>query len=179
MKNRMLQIKTLTGGEGLIIRAKDLTGILEDLCRAIIKNDEIEMRTRCEQLSIQISSLENLLYVKDQQIYNMEYKLQHAKGELNKIVNTKVFAKGNSILYELDHTMRQLRLVKDNIYTMENGLKDKIRLAFDKDLERARLELSESRKKFSEYQTTLNSHVKADIKRNINELDVELKRLIN
>jgi hypothetical protein len=61
---------------------------------------------------------------------------------------------------------------------MEQKLKDKIRLAFDKDLERARLELAESRKKFSEYQVTLNSHMKADIKRNINELDVVLKKLV-
>lgn len=81
----------------------------------------------------------------------MEHKLKHANDELSKIVNTKVFAKGNQIIYELDHTMRQLRLVKDSVHTMEQKLKDKVRLAFDKDLERARLELAESRKKFSEY----------------------------
>jgi hypothetical protein len=34
---------------------------------------------------------------------------------------------------------------------MEDKLKDKIRLEFDKDLERARLELVETRKKFAEY----------------------------
>jgi hypothetical protein len=34
---------------------------------------------------------------------------------------------------------------------MEKLLKDSIRLNFDKDLERARLELEESRKKFAEY----------------------------
>ena len=77
--------------------------------------------------------------------------MKHANDELSKIVNTKVFAKGNQIIYELDHTMRQLRLVKDNVYTMEDQLKEKIRLAFDKDLERARLDLKESKKKFAEY----------------------------
>jgi hypothetical protein len=61
---------------------------------------------------------------------------------------------------------------------MEQKLKEKIRLSFDKDLEQARLELAECRKKFNEYQVTLNSHVKADIKNNINGLDVELKRMI-
>jgi hypothetical protein len=34
---------------------------------------------------------------------------------------------------------------------MEQKLKDKIRLSFDKDLEQARLELAETRKKFDEY----------------------------
>ena len=82
----------------------------------------------------------------------MEHKLKHAKDELNKIVNTKVFSKGNTLIYELDHTNRQLRLVKDNIYGMEQKVKDKIRLSFDKDLEQARLEPAETRKKFSEYQ---------------------------
>jgi hypothetical protein len=34
---------------------------------------------------------------------------------------------------------------------MEQKLKDSIRLNFDKDLDQARLELGESRKKFGEY----------------------------
>ena len=62
------------------------------------------------------------------------------------------------------------------MYQMEKLLKDSVRLNFDKDLERARRELQESRKKFSEYQSTLNSHLKADITRNFNELDAEIRR---
>lgn len=81
----------------------------------------------------------------------MEHKLKYAKDELSKIINTKVFSKGNTLIYELDHSNRQLRLVKDNVYDMEQKLKDKIRLSFDKDLEQARLELAETRKKFDEY----------------------------
>jgi hypothetical protein len=33
----------------------------------------------------------------------MENKLKHAKDELNKIINTKVFSKGNALIYEFDH----------------------------------------------------------------------------
>ena len=76
-----------------------------------------------------------MLYSKDQQLLNMEHKLQHAKEELNRIVNTKVFSRGNNLIFELDHTSRQLRLMKDNIFTMEKILKEKIRLRFDKDLD--------------------------------------------
>jgi hypothetical protein len=36
----------------------------------------------------------------------MEYKLKHAKEELNKIVNTKVFSRGNNLIYELDRSAR-------------------------------------------------------------------------
>lgn len=61
----MLPIKTLTGGEGLIIRTKDLSSVLEEFSRTIIKNGEVEMKTRCEFLSSQITSYEDMLYAKD------------------------------------------------------------------------------------------------------------------
>ena len=65
MKNRMLSIKTLTGGDGLIIRSKDLQDILNEFARNIIKSDELKMRTRTEQLSYIIERLTDLLYAKD------------------------------------------------------------------------------------------------------------------
>jgi len=41
--------------------------------------------------------------------------------------------------------------MKDNVYLLENGLKEKIRLYFDKDLEQTRMQLEEQKKKFAEY----------------------------
>jgi len=61
---------------------------------------------------------------------------------------------------------------------MEEKLKEKVRLSFDKELQRARLHLEEMKRKFTEYQQTLNSNMKADITKNLNELDVELKKLV-
>lgn len=63
--NRCLEIKTLTSGEGVVISRKDLDETMRDLCRSIIKNSELAMRTRVEQLSLTILSYENLLYAKD------------------------------------------------------------------------------------------------------------------
>jgi hypothetical protein len=62
-----------------------------------------------------------------------------------------VFAKGSQLIYEHDHAERQLRMIKDNVWQMEAKLKEQIRLCFDKDLQQARLELDENRKKFAEY----------------------------
>ena len=53
-----------------------------------------------------ILQYENLLYTKDMQLLNLESKLKHAKEELNKIINTKVFARGNNLIYELDMSTR-------------------------------------------------------------------------
>lgn len=90
----------------MVISSKDLNEILRELCRGIVQYGEIEMRTRCEQLASIIKEYENLLYSKDQQLITLEYKLKHAKEELNKIVNTKVFSRGNNLIYELDRNAR-------------------------------------------------------------------------
>ena len=125
-----------------------------------------------------ILQYENLLYTKDKQLLNLEHKLKHAKEELNKIVNTKVFSRGNNLIYELDVATRQHRMMKDNIFAVEKGIKDKVRLYFDKDLEQTRVLLVEQKKKFKEYQQTLNSHIKLDVKNNINYIDEVMRERV-
>lgn len=65
IKNRSLEIQTITSGAGVVISRKDLNECLEDCCRALIKYGETEMRTRCEQLCMVAEQLERQLYVKD------------------------------------------------------------------------------------------------------------------
>lgn len=107
---------------------------------------------------------------------NLEHKLKHAKEELNKIINTKVFSRGNNLIYELDIITRQHRMIKDNIFGLEKNVKDKVRLYFDKDLEQTRVLLEEQKKKFAEYQAALNSSMKLNVKNNINYIDEEMKK---
>ena len=170
-KNRCLPVETLTSGHGYMISHKDLNECLRELCRSLVKFGEIEMRTRCEQLSLLTLQYENLLYTKDQQLLNLEHKLRHAKEELNKIINTKVFSRGNNLIYELDVQSRQLRLMKDNVFSMEKGLKEKIRLYFDKDLTQTRVLLDEQKRKFAAYQDTLNSHMRARVTDSVNFIE--------
>ena len=66
---------------------------------------------------------------------NLEGKLRHTKQEMNKIVNTKVFSRGNNLVYELDMTTRQLRLIKDNVFLMEKNLTEKIKLCYEKEID--------------------------------------------
>ena len=129
-------------------------------------------------MSLLILQYENLLYTKDMQLLNLENKLKHAKEELNKIVNTKVFSRGNNLIYELDVATRQQRMMKDNIFAVEKGIKDKTRLYFDKDLEQTRVLLAEQKKKFKEYQNTLNAHIKLDVKNNINYIDEVMRERV-
>lgn len=94
---------------------------------------------------------ENLLYIKDMQLLNLEGKLKSAKTELNKIVNTKVFSRGNNLIYELDMTNRQMRLLKDNIFLLEKRLTEKIKLCYDRELDQTRMQLADIRHQFQEF----------------------------
>ena len=93
-------------------------------------------------------------------------------------MNTKVFSRGNNLIYELDMLTRQLRLVKDNIFTMEGKVKKKVRLYFDHDLDQTRMILEETKKKFAEYKVNLNSTLKCEVKENINEMDQIIKKRV-
>ena len=146
IKNRSLEIQTLTSGTGVVISSKDLNECLTECCRALVKHGEIEMRTRCEHLAMMVSHYQQLLYVKDRQLSSLDTKLRTAKTELNRIVSTKVFSQGNSLVYELDMATRQLRLLKDNIFLLESNLTEKIRLCYDKELDQARMQLADLRK---------------------------------
>ena len=175
LKNRCLEIETLTSGHGVVISSKDLNEVLRELCRAIVQNGQIEMRSRCEQLYLLIKEYENLLYSKDQQLLNLESKLKHAKEEVNKIVNTKVFSRGNNLIYELDKSARQLRLIKDNVYSLESGVKDKVRLYYEKDLADTRLQLAEVKANFARFRENMSASLKADVADNISQIEDRMK----
>ena len=112
------------------------------------------------------------------QLLNLENKLRHAKEELNKIINTKVFSRGNNLIYELDMSTRQLRLMKDNVFGLEKTLKETMRLYFDKDLQQTRTLLAEQKRKFKEYQLTLNSYMRENVTENINYIDEVMKKRV-
>jgi hypothetical protein len=65
--------------------------------------------------------------------------------------------------------------MKDNTFMLEKGLREKIRVYFDKDLDSARMALEEQYKKYDEYKSALNNFMKADVKEDIAEIDSRMK----
>lgn len=179
IRNRCLEIETLTSGTGIVISSKDLNECLEECCRSLIKFGEIEMRTRCEYLSMNLVQYENLLYIKDMQLLNLEGKLKSAKAELNKIVNTKVFSRGNNLIYELDMTNRQARLLKDNFFLLEKNLTEKIRLCYDRQLDQASMEVADIKQQFKEYGVVAGAIVKKHVNEEVGNIDDEMKKKAN
>lgn len=136
--NRSVEIETLTSGRGVVITRKDLTECLEECCRSLVRHGEEEMRTRCEHLSMLADCLRDQLYLKDRRIATLENKLKLAAREIDKIVGTRVFARGKDLIYELDQASRQLRAMQDSIFMFEKNLTDRIHLCYEKDLEKAK-----------------------------------------
>ncbi len=90
------------------------------------------------------SHYNHLLYVKDRKIENLEERINNTRDNLDKLINSKMYEKGNQLIYELDQVNRQLRLFKDNLYAMESELRSNIRSEFADTLRRNMRDLDNS-----------------------------------
>mmetsp|Transcript_1933 Transcript_1933/g.1846 ORF Transcript_1933/g.1846 Transcript_1933/m.1846 type:complete len:131 (+) Transcript_1933:224-616(+) len=116
LKNRGTEVETLTSGPGMVFTVKDFNECLQMLCKGLIKYGEKEMRSRSEELSKKESHYISLLYVKDRKIESLEERMKVLRENLDKLINSKMYEKGNQLIYELDQVNRQLRLFKDNVF---------------------------------------------------------------
>jgi len=122
LKNRGTEVETLTSGPGYVFTLKDINDCVATLTKGLLKYSEQEMRTRCEHFAKKEQHLYNLLYVKDQQILSLERRMERQVREIDKMVNARMYEKGNRIVFELDQTHRQLKLLKDGIFHLESRM---------------------------------------------------------
>lgn len=99
------------------------------------------MRARSENFAKKEQHYITMLYMKDRKIENLEARIANTQENLDKLINSKMYEKGNQLIYELDSVNRQLKLFKDNIYVMERELNSKIRSEFLENLRRQRMVL--------------------------------------
>ena len=90
---------------------------------------------------------------------------------MNKIINPKVFSRGNNLVYELDTVNRQLRLLKDNIFLLEKNLTEKIRLCYDRELDETRMQLADYKMKYHEYGENVAGIIKQLVRDEVNTID--------
>lgn len=96
---------------------------------------------------------------------------------MNKIINTKVFSRGNNLVYELDTINRQLRLLKDNIFLLEKNLTEKIKLCYDRELEETRLQLADYKQKYQEYGNNVATMIKELVRNKFNTVDKSIREM--
>ena len=71
-----------------------------------------------------------MIYLKDMEIVYYRSKCEQFLRNIDVIVNTKMSAKGNAMIYELDVTSRELRSLKDHYYLMERFMQEEIKKEF-------------------------------------------------
>lgn len=101
---------------------KDINDCVATLTKGLLKYSEQEMRTRCELFAKKEQHLYNLLYVKDQQLESLERRMEKQISDIDKLVNARMYEKGNIIVFELDQVNRQLKLMKDSVFLMEQRI---------------------------------------------------------
>lgn len=146
------------------------------LCRDLIKYSEIELRSRSETAVLKENHLLHLLYMKDKQIQNLESRIQNAKKNMDKLVSAYLYENGNKIIYELDVAKRQLRTFKDNIYKMEQDLRDKIRSEYQNTIRRNVIQINTTKRSFNDFKTDISTKIKSDILQEQNFIEKEIKR---
>lgn len=163
LKNRCTEVETLTSGPGIVFTIKDFNECIQMLCRDLIKYSEIELRSRSETATLKENHLLHLLYMKDKTIQNLESRIQNAKKNMDKLVSAYLYENGNKIIYELDVAKRQLRTFKDNIYKMEEDLRDKLRSEYQNTIRRNLIKIESTKRSFQDFKTDISTKIKADI----------------
>ena len=135
LKNRGMEIETLTSGPGIVFNYKDLNECLQTFCIQILSYSEKEMRTRSHGFQTIIKHLQNLVYIKDTRVDALKHKIRIMHENITRTVNSKIYEKGNGLIFELDRGLREVRFYKDHINTFEKEMKEFVHDQFRKALD--------------------------------------------
>jgi uncharacterized protein YaaR (DUF327 family) len=92
------------------------------------------MRTRTQSLSEKINHLRNLTYIKDCRIDSLKSKVAMMQDNIARSVNSKIYEKGNALIFELDRGLREVRFYKEHIHSFEKEMMEIVRVDFRKSL---------------------------------------------
>ena len=67
-----------------------------------------------------------MVYVKDTKNKDLQKKIQDMQDNGNRVVNAKLYEKGNALIYELDKNNRELRFYKTYVTELETMIRDEI-----------------------------------------------------
>lgn len=130
---------------------KDFNDCIQTLCRGMIKYCETNIRSINETFLLKTQHLQHLVYVNERQMQYYKRKCESFVNEIDKIINAKMTEKGKKIIYELDVTHRELRMLKDNYYLMEKMLREEIRKQFVDEIAEKDFLITKYRQEFAEY----------------------------
>lgn len=135
----------------MVFTVKDLNECLNDFCREIVKYSEKQMKSRSELLHIKSEHYEQLLYVKDQKISDMDRRLKNQNKNLDNLISARLFEKGNQMIYELDNCNRLIPIFKQGLMFLEDKVRGAIIMSQKNKFERMTLFNEENKRLFTSY----------------------------
>lgn len=158
-----MDIDTLTSGPGIVFTYKDMNECLQDFCAELVSYSEKDLRSRTVGFHTTIQHLKHLIYIKDTRIDNMQRKLSMVSDNITRIVNSRIYEKGNALIFELDKSSRELRFYQEHIHLYEKELKDFIREEFRLMLQKKDLAIDMKNKYIVDMQNRLTQDVKQHV----------------
>lgn len=113
----------------------------------------------------------HIIYLKEMEIVYYRSKCEQFLRNIDVIVNTKMSAKGNQMIYELDVTNRELRALKDHYFLMERFMRQEINEDFQKDLSTKQNKITMLNDNFGDYKNKMQHELQQKVAREI--IDVE------
>jgi len=98
-------------------------------------------------------------------------KCEQFLRNIDLIVNAKMSAKGNQMIYELDVTNRELRTLKDHYHQMESFMREEIRKEFQRRLQISQNENFQLKDNFGNYKNKLQHELQEKVASKIHELE--------
>ena len=163
LQNRGTEVETLTSGPGMVFTIKDFNECVQILCRGLVKYSERELRARSENFAKKEAHYINLLYNKDRKIENLENRIAKTQENLDKLINSKMYEKGNMLIYELDNVNRQLKLFKDNIFILEKEMNLRIHNEYQKTMRDNKSKMFELSRLFKDFKDSVANQIGQDV----------------
>ena len=117
------------------------------------------MRTRCETAAVRENQYRHLIYIKEMEGIYYRRKCEQFLMNVDAIINAKLSAKGNKMIYEHDMTSRELRCLKDNYYLMEAEMRNEVKLEFSREIATGKFTLKRTQDRFQEHKDEINTEL--------------------
>ena len=179
LRNRGTEVDTLTSGTGMVFTIKDLNECLSDFCRQTVKYCEKQMKSRSDTLHAKECHYQELLYVKDKKIDEMDRRLKNQNKNLDNLISARLFEKGNQLIFELDSCNRLVSLFKRNMYNLEAKIRADIFDSMRNKLDRDALFKEEKLARFKEYRDHLSRESAQDFALIVKEQGAKIKEMKN
>ena len=176
LKNRGTEVETLTSGPGYVFTLKDINDCVGTLSKGLLKYAEAELRSQAEMAAKKEQHYRELLYAKDQKIEHLERRLAEQVRVVDKMVNSRMYEKGNAIVYELDQANRSLKLLKDNIHTMEDRIRKEIDWSYRNKLHHRETALYQETRKFTDFKESFKTKMDQQVSENQKQIREAIKK---